>query len=84
MKINKCMECGGTDFLIQETIVHLAATCPDDKELTVWYVMSIVDTKFLMPQPPVSYNTPAEKPQGIYFQAGYAFFCDYNLIQYTL
>jgi len=36
MKINKCMECGGTDFLIQETIVHLAATCPDDKELTVY------------------------------------------------
>ncbi|MDD3295796.1 MAG: hypothetical protein PHU64_00365 [Candidatus Omnitrophica bacterium] len=36
MKIKKCRKCGGDNFIIQETILHEAALCLEDKELTVY------------------------------------------------
>ena len=36
MKITKCKKCGGNDFYIQETIIHAAALCPNEKNLTVY------------------------------------------------
>lgn len=36
MKIKKCKKCGETDFIIKETILHEAALCPEDRELTVY------------------------------------------------
>jgi hypothetical protein len=35
-KIKKCKKCGGDEFLIQETIIHVAAACPEDGELIVF------------------------------------------------
>lgn len=40
MTIRKCSNCGGEDFLIQETIVHKAATSEEDGDLTVYKVFS--------------------------------------------
>ncbi|MCX5699466.1 MAG: hypothetical protein NTX01_07190 [Candidatus Omnitrophica bacterium] len=36
MKINKCTECGGEDFFIEEMIIHKASLYAEDKELTVY------------------------------------------------
>ena len=36
MKIKNCKKCGGDEFIIQEIILHEAALCPKEKELTVY------------------------------------------------
>jgi len=36
MEIKKCKKCGRDEFIIQEIILHEAALCPEDKELTVY------------------------------------------------
>ncbi|MBI3581976.1 MAG: hypothetical protein HY098_07900 [Nitrospinae bacterium] len=42
MAIRRCSNCGCEDFLIQETIVHKAATSEEDGELTAYKVFSHV------------------------------------------
>ncbi|MFH1797863.1 MAG: hypothetical protein ABH844_00725 [Candidatus Omnitrophota bacterium] len=34
--IKKCKKCGCSDFVIQETILHEASLCPENKDLTVY------------------------------------------------
>jgi hypothetical protein len=36
MKIKKCKKCGGSTFIIQESILHTAELSPEDKNLTVY------------------------------------------------
>ena len=36
MSIKRCKKCKGDDFIINEMIIHEAALCPIDKDLTVY------------------------------------------------